>query len=59
MEMPGKTVSHETIYLSVFKVEPESTRYLVCGRKRRSKRAGRVMTAQAYGYRAPRGGELP
>ena len=42
----GQIVSHETIYRYIFKVEPELTRSLVCGRnrrrKRRSKRAKRL-----------------
>lgn len=48
-DMPGKTLSHETIYQYIFKVEPALTRYLVCGRKQRRKRrschAKRIMIA--------------
>ena len=38
LDMPGKRVSHETIYLFVFKVERDLVHYLQCGRKRRRKR---------------------
>ena len=39
IDMPGKHVSHETIYLFIFKVEPELKDYLVCGRKHRKRRS--------------------
>lgn len=38
IEIPGKYVSHETIYMYIFKKERSLTPYLVCGRKRRRKR---------------------
>ncbi len=40
-DMPGKGVSHETIYQYVFKKERSLTRFLVCGRKNRRKRIGK------------------
>ena len=47
MDLPGKRVSHETIYQYVFKQERSLTQYLQCGRKqrrkRKNKRAKRVM----------------
>lgn len=38
MEIPGKSISHETIYQYIFKNEPHLTQFLVCGRKKRRKR---------------------
>ena len=38
VDMPGKRISYETIYLYVFKVERSLTSYLACGRKHRRKR---------------------
>jgi IS30 family transposase len=38
LDMPGKRVSHETIYEFVFKAERDLVQYLQCGRKRRRKR---------------------
>ena len=38
LDIPGKRISYETIYLYVFKVERSLTRYLACGRKHRRKR---------------------
>ena len=38
LDMPDKQVSHETIYLYVFKTQRSLTQYLQCGRKRRRKR---------------------
>jgi len=47
LDIPGKTVSHETIYQYIFRKERSLTRFLVCGRKNRrkrvNKRARRVM----------------
>jgi|TARA_B100000315_G_scaffold89822_1_gene82576 IS30 family transposase len=52
-ELPEKTLSHETIYLYIFKQEPSLTQYLSCGRKQRRKRAKkhskRVLIAQRRG----------
>lgn len=49
-DLPGKSVSHETIYQYIFTVEPTLTRYLTCGRKRRRRRHSRhgkrIMIAQ-------------
>lgn len=41
MDRSGLTVSHETIYQYVFKVERPLTEHLVCGRKRRRKRVNK------------------
>jgi IS30 family transposase len=41
IDMPGKRVSHETIYLFIFKVEPQLKDYLLCGRKHRKHRSKR------------------
>lgn len=53
MELPGKRVSHETIYQYVFKQERSLTQYLPCGRKqrrkRKNKRAKRVMIPDRVG----------
>ena len=38
LEMPGKQISYESIYLYIFKKERTLTQYLQCGRKRRRKR---------------------
>lgn len=38
LELPGKTVSHETIYQYIFKKDRSLTQFLVCGRKKRRKR---------------------
>ena len=38
LDMPGKRLSHETIYQYVFKKERSLTKYLQCGRKNRRKR---------------------
>ncbi len=38
LDMPGKRISHETIYQYVFKTERSLTQFLVCGRKNRRKR---------------------
>ncbi len=38
IDIPGKSVSHETIYQYIFKKERSLTHYLFCGRKRRRKR---------------------
>lgn len=38
LDIPGKQVSHETIYQYVFKIARSLTQYLQCGRKRRRKR---------------------
>ncbi len=38
IDLPGKHVSHETIYMYIFKKERSLTQYLVCGRKKRRKR---------------------
>ena len=38
IDMPGKSVSYETIYLFIFKNRPDLTQYLLCGRKKRRKR---------------------
>jgi IS30 family transposase len=50
LELPGTTLSHETIYLYIFNQKPSLTQYLACGRKRRRKRAKkhakRVLIAQ-------------
>ena len=47
LDIPGKTVSHETIYQYIFRKERSLTQFLVCGRKNRrkrvNKRARRVM----------------
>jgi IS30 family transposase len=52
-DLPGKTVSHETIYQYIFKQDRELTQYLVCGRKNRrkriQKRGKRVMIANRQG----------
>lgn len=56
LDMPGKQVSHETIYEFVFKNERELVQYLQCGRKRRRKRkytrAKRAMIAHRTGIEA-------
>jgi IS30 family transposase len=38
IDIPGKKVSHETIYQFIFKNRRDLTQYLHCGRKRRRKR---------------------
>jgi len=38
IDIPGKHISHETIYMYIFKKERSLTPYLVCGRKKRRKR---------------------
>lgn len=38
LEIPGKTISYETIYQFIFKVRRDLTGYLQCGRKKRRKR---------------------
>jgi len=53
IDLPGKRVSHETIYQYVFKQERSLTQYLQCGRKqrrkRKNKRAKRVMIPDRVG----------
>ncbi len=41
VDVPGKRVSHETIYQYIFKKDRSLTQYLVCGRKNRRKRIQR------------------
>lgn len=41
LEIPGKQISYESIYLYIFKNERTLTQYLQCGRKRRRKRIHR------------------
>lgn len=52
-DMPGKRISHETIYRYVFTIERSLTPYLACGRKNRRKRvhkrAKRVLIAYRTG----------
>lgn len=38
LEIPGKTISYETIYQFIFKNRRDLTEYLQCGRKKRRKR---------------------
>ncbi len=38
IDLPGKSISHETIYMYIFKKRRDLTQYLVCGRKNRRKR---------------------
>jgi IS30 family transposase len=53
IDLPGKAVSHETIYQYIFKKERSLTQFLVCGRKRRrkrvNKRTNRVMIPHRTG----------
>lgn len=38
LDLPGKTISHETIYMYIFKKRRDLTQHLPCGRKNRRKR---------------------
>ncbi len=38
IDLPGKSISHETIYMYIFKKRRDLTQYHVCGRKNRRKR---------------------
>lgn len=53
IDLPDKSVSHETIYQYIFKKEISLTRFLVCGRKKRrkriNKRTKRVMIPHRMG----------
>lgn len=53
LDIPEHSVSHETIYLYIFKKERDLIQYLLCGRKkrrkRRQKRGKRTMISQRVG----------
>lgn len=53
VDLPGKTISHETIYQYIFTKQRSLTQFLVCGRKKRRKRihkrGKRVMIANRRG----------
>jgi len=55
LEMPGTSISYETIYQYVFKTERSLTKYLQCGRKNRRKRVHkrtkRIMIPYRVGIR--------
>ncbi len=52
-DQPGRSISHETIYQYIFKIERSLTQFLVCGRKKRrkriQKRGKRVLIANRKG----------
>jgi IS30 family transposase len=50
-DIPGKRISHETIYQYVFKKERSLTRFLVCGRKSRRKRVRKRTRRVVIPYR--------
>jgi len=50
-DIPGKGVSHETIYQYVFKTERSLTQFLVCGRKNRRKRVHKRTKRVVIPYR--------
>jgi len=51
LDMPGKRVSHETIYQYVFKTDRSLTQFLVCGRKNRRKRVRKRTKRVVIPYR--------